>query len=79
LRSTKACWSTFPQSLIISEYFNFDRYGEIVLTSTRHMTPTAFVEPGEDAVAEAQAYLLDRITWTMAHRSESRPRHPPQR
>lgn len=53
---------TFPQSLIISEYFNFDRYGEIVLTSTRHMTPTAFVEPGPDAVAAAEAYLLDRIT-----------------
>ncbi len=53
---------TFPQSLIISEYFNFDRYGEIVLTSTRHMTPTALVEPGPDAVAAAEAYLLDRIT-----------------
>jgi len=53
---------TFPQSLIISEYFNFDRYGEIVLTSSRHMTPTAFVEPGVDAQAEALAYLLDRIT-----------------
>jgi len=53
---------TFPQSLIISEYFNFDRYGEIVLTSERHMTPTAFVEPGPDAVAAAEAYLLDRIT-----------------
>ena len=53
---------TFPQALVISEYFNYDRYGEIVLTSTRHMTPTAFVEPGEDAIAAAQAYLLDRIT-----------------
>ncbi len=53
---------TFPQSLIISEYFNFDRYGEIVLTSTRHMTPTALVEPGAPAQAEAAAYLLDRIT-----------------
>ena len=53
---------TFPQSLIVSEYFNFDRYGEIVLTATRHMTPTAFVEPGLDSVAAAQAYLLDRIT-----------------
>ena len=53
---------TFPQSLVISEYFNFDRYGEIVLTSQRHMTPTAFVEPGADAQAAAQAYLLDRIT-----------------
>jgi|GEM_PF-913984 len=53
---------TFEQPLIISEYFNFDRYGEIVLTSERHMTPTAFVEPGPDAVAAAQDYLLDRIT-----------------
>jgi predicted extracellular nuclease len=53
---------TFPQPLIISEYFNFDRYGEIVLTSTRHMTPTALVEPGTPAQAEAAAYLLDRIT-----------------
>jgi predicted extracellular nuclease len=53
---------TFPQSLIISEYFNFDRYGEIVLTSGRHMTPTALVEPGAPAQAEAAAYLLDRIT-----------------
>ena len=26
---------TFPQALVISEYFNFDRYGEIVLTSER--------------------------------------------
>ena len=53
---------TFPQSLIISEYFNFDRYGEIVLTSTRHMTPTASVEPGAPAQAAALAYLLDSIT-----------------
>ena len=53
---------TFPQALVISEYFNFDRYGEIVLTSERHMTPTAFVEPGPDAVAAAQDYLVDRIT-----------------
>lgn len=53
---------TFPQALVISEYFNFDRYGEIVLTSKRHFTPTAIVEPGADAIAAAQAYLLDKIT-----------------
>jgi len=54
---------TFPQSLIISEYFNFDRYGEIVLTSTRHMTPTAVEEPGSpEQAAAAEAYKLDRIT-----------------
>ena len=37
---------TFPQDLVISEYFNFDRFGEIVLTSERHLTPTAEFEPG---------------------------------
>jgi len=53
---------TFPQALVISEYFNFDQFGEIVLTSQRHMTPTALVEPGAHAQAAAAAFLLDRIT-----------------
>jgi predicted extracellular nuclease len=54
---------TFPQPLIISEYFNFDRFGEIVLTSRRHLTPTAEFEPGSPEQAQAeQDYLLDSIT-----------------
>ncbi len=54
---------TFPQPLVISEYFNFDRFGEIVLTSRRHLTPTAEFEPGSPQQAQAvQDYLLDRIT-----------------
>ena len=53
---------TFPQSLYISEYFNFDRFGEIVLTSERHLTPTAEFEPGPDAIQAAQDFLLDKIT-----------------
>ncbi len=54
---------TFPQDLVISEYFNFDRYGEIVLTSQRHSTPTALFEPGSpEQAAMAEFYLLDRIT-----------------
>ncbi len=53
---------TFPQALYISEYFNFDRFGEIVLTSERHLTPTAEFEPGPDSVQAAQDFLLDRIT-----------------
>ncbi len=53
---------TFPQALIISEYFNFDRFNEIVLTSERHLTPTAEFEPGPDAIPAANAFLLDRIT-----------------
>jgi len=54
---------TFPQPLVISEYFNFDRFGEIVLTSERHQTPTAEFEPGSPEQMQAvQDYLLDRIT-----------------
>jgi predicted extracellular nuclease len=54
---------TFPQPLVISEYYNFDRFGEIVLTSRRHLTPTAEFEPGSPEEMQAvQDYLLDRIT-----------------
>jgi len=54
---------TFPQALIISEYFNFDRFGEIVLTSERHLQPTAEFEPGSlEQIQAVQKDLLDRIT-----------------
>jgi predicted extracellular nuclease len=53
---------TFPQALVIAEYFNFDRFGEIVLSSERRLTPTAEFEPGADAVQAAAEALLDRIT-----------------
>ncbi len=53
---------TFPQELYISEYFNFDRYGELVLTSARRLTPTAEFEPGAPAIQAAQEFLLDKIT-----------------
>ena len=44
-----------PQSLVISEYFNYDRFGEIVLAlpiggETRPFTPTAIEEPGSAAL-----------------------------
>src|SRR5690606_3927762 len=61
---------TFPQALLISEYFNFDRYGEIVLTlpgvgSTRAFQPTAYLDHDDPAVAgafdlvELSSILLD--------------------
>ena len=53
---------TFQQALVISEYFNFDRFNETVLTSERHTQPTAEFEPGDAANAAEEAYLLDRIT-----------------
>ena len=54
---------TFPQALVISEYFNFDRFGEIVLTTDRQNQPTAVYEPGSpEALALAADHVLNRIT-----------------
>jgi len=53
---------TFPQALVITEYFNFDRFGEIVLSSERLLQPTAVFEPGPAANDAAAANALDRIT-----------------
>jgi uncharacterized protein len=57
----------FPQSLAISEYFNYDRFGELVLAlplagETRAFTPTSVVEPGAPAQARALENNLRRIT-----------------
>jgi len=59
--------TVFPQDLVISEYFNYDRFGEMVLGlpfdgQDRHPTPTAVVEPGPPAVALMEEILLRRIT-----------------
>ncbi len=52
-----------PQTLFISEFFNFDRFGELVLTSERQFQPTALFEPGSsEANQVAAANLLGRIT-----------------
>ncbi len=57
----------FPQSLVIAEYFNYDRFGEMVLAlpldgETRPFTPTSIEEPGPAALARAGANALRRIT-----------------
>jgi predicted extracellular nuclease len=54
---------TFPQDLYISEYFNFDRFGEIVLTTERQFQPTAIADPGSaEAIRTAADNALGRIT-----------------
>jgi predicted extracellular nuclease len=57
----------FTQDLVISEYFNYDRFGEIVLAlpfpgEERLYQPTAVVEPGPLANALAEQIALRRIT-----------------
>jgi uncharacterized protein len=54
---------TFPQPLVISEFFNFDRFNEVVLTVDRQFQPTAVAEPGStEADAVADENRLSRIT-----------------
>ncbi|HJP87410.1 MAG TPA: ExeM/NucH family extracellular endonuclease [Candidatus Limnocylindrales bacterium] len=57
----------FPQTLQIAEYFNYDRFGEIVLAlpidgEARPFTGTALSEPGADANARTLTNTLSRIT-----------------
>ena len=56
-----------PQSLVISDYFNYDRFGEVVLAlplagESRAFTPTSIVEPGALALARALTNSSSRIT-----------------
>ncbi len=72
-----------PQALVISEYFNYERFGEIVLArplndESRAFTPTAIDEPGAAANARALANSLSRITLDDAQSAQNPPilRHP---
>lgn len=54
---------TFPQTLYINEYFNYDRFNEIVLGPERFFQPTAVYDPGSaDAAALADLIVRSRIT-----------------
>ncbi|HEY5701447.1 MAG TPA: ExeM/NucH family extracellular endonuclease, partial [Gammaproteobacteria bacterium] len=72
-----------PQPLVISEYFNYDRFGEIVLAlpldgETRPFTGTAIDEPGAPANARTLANSLRRITLDDANSAQNPAvlRHP---
>lgn len=70
---------TFAQPLVISEYYNYDRYGEIVLTGTRHLTPTAEFAPGSaDEMQAVEDYALDHITLDdgLSSQNPDTVRHP---
>jgi predicted extracellular nuclease len=62
LEPSEGMYVTLAGPLVITEYFNFDRFGEIVLSSERLLQPTAVVEPGVDANAAAAANALDQLT-----------------
>lgn len=59
--------ASFTQPLVISEYFNYDRYNEVVLSlpldgQERPFVPTSYIEPGAEAAAVAEALVTRRIT-----------------
>ncbi len=63
----ESMYITFPQDLAIQEYYNYGRFGEIVLGlghgTSRQYQPTAVYEPGSDeAVALAAHNAANRIT-----------------
>ncbi len=58
---TEGMLVSFAQDLTISEFFNFDRFGQIALTSDRQFQGTHLASPGAAAVAIADANALDRI------------------
>jgi len=66
LEAVEGMLVSLPQRLQISEFFNFDRFGEVVLALptpgfTRPMTPTAVAAPGAAAHAVAEANRLASI------------------
>jgi predicted extracellular nuclease len=72
-----------PQALVISEYFNYDRFGEMVLAlpldgEPRPFTGTALDEPGAPANARTLANSLRRITLDDANSAQNPAvlRHP---
>jgi predicted extracellular nuclease len=67
LEAVEGMLVSLPQELVISEYFNFDRFGEVVVSLPpegwdRLYTPTAVVEPGQDAIDLSANYATRRIT-----------------
>jgi predicted extracellular nuclease len=74
---------TLSQTLLISEYFNYDRFGEMVLALPfdgleRIPSPTAVVEPGAPAADLLAQIALRRITLDdgLSAQNPSFTRHP---
>jgi predicted extracellular nuclease len=68
LEAVEGMAARFPQELVVTEYFNYDRFGEVVVAlpmkgEERPFTPTAVADPYSDAAEErAEWNRLSRIT-----------------
>ena len=83
LERVEGMYAVLPQALAISDYFNFDRFGEVVLALPRDgrdrlFQPTAYLEPGPtaaevDAENDLRRILLDDARTVS---NPDSPRHP---
>ncbi len=68
IEASEGMLATLPQALVISEYFNYDRFGEVIVAlptdgTDRAMTPTAVYAPSDpQAAALRDLNLRSRIT-----------------
>ncbi|HEX7000857.1 MAG TPA: ExeM/NucH family extracellular endonuclease [Trueperaceae bacterium] len=84
LESHEGMLVEFSQELVISEYFNFDRFGEVVLTAPgpgtpRVYQPTSYLDPGDPAIRGAMDLVIrSRITLDDGREAENPvpARHP---
>ena len=53
---------TLPQTLTVTDNFDYGHFGELVLSNGRLSTPTNIVAPGAPAQAQAAANLLNQLT-----------------
>lgn len=66
LEAVEGMSAVFPQTLVVSEYFNYDRFGEVVVAlpfdgEDRPYTPTAVADPGS-------AEMFERLEWNLRSR-----------
>ena len=85
LEAVEGMYVTFPQELVLSEYFNYDRFGEVVLAfpeegRDRLYQPTSYINPDNaEAIDAAQEAIAQRIITLDDGRTAQNPdpaRHP---
>jgi len=52
---------TLPQTLTVTNNYDYGHYGELTLSTSRQSTPTNVVAPGAPALALAAQHALDRL------------------
>ncbi|MFP4092798.1 MAG: ExeM/NucH family extracellular endonuclease, partial [Cyclobacteriaceae bacterium] len=70
LEAVEGMLVVFPQELVISEYFNFDRFGEIVLGLPMEgreliFQPTSYLDPENEEAIQAALEYIENSTITL--------------